>query len=94
MELNGYENPQHDQIHIVINKIDLMSLTAKQCETYLNEVIAKALREIVATKHADIEREVDKFIFSSDTRHAIEQLVIQKVNEALNQFIKDLFPRR
>lgn len=92
-ELRVDEDRTRNQFHIVGNIHDLMTKTLKQSENYIQQLIAQALRNLILTHYADLQKQVDAAIFSPETRKVIENLIQEKIKLEIDQHIKDMFGR-
>lgn len=92
-ELRVEEDIKRHQFHIVGNIHDLMSKTLKQSENYIHQLIAQALKQLVLTHYADLQKQIDAAIFSPETRKVIENLIQEKIKLEIDQHIKDMFGR-
>lgn len=76
-------------ISVAIHSLD--TLTAKQADTYLKELIAQALKTAVMERYGAIQRLVDEFIHSGDVEEKIQSILLEEFRKRAAEHVKSMF---
>lgn len=74
-----------------LTSFEFLNMAEKQAKQYMNELLAKSVKMAVMEFYPQIQAEVDALIHTKETREMIEQVIKKKIEETVNQHIKDMF---